>query len=192
MTGAGGSACACRISVTIPPCVACSAGDTGRHRQQSQTQSQLGPIRLSHVCCNAIKQSTFPSATGLPEDDRAKAAAAAVAAVEAPPAQAALDAVFGDDDAGAASTKQQPKAEPELVLEQPVKHEHPIKHDSEADFLASILADPEEQQVPSPAAEGSAQPAGEGLLYRIAASMSLQLAGQLSPADLWLLVFALL
>ena len=81
--------------------------------------------------------------SGLPEADMAKAAAATVAASGAPsgedPAQAALDAVFGGDTSRQGSLQQQQEQERQRQGE-------PVKQDAEADFLAAILADPEEKK----------------------------------------------
>ena len=83
--------------------------------------------------------------SGLPEADMAKAAAATVAASGKPsaedPAQAALDAVFGGDTSRQGSLQQQQEQE-----RQRQGKGEAVKQDAEADFLASILADPEEKR----------------------------------------------
>ena len=85
--------------------------------------------------------------SGLPEADMAKAAAATVAASGAPPgedpAQAALDAVFGGDTSRQGSLQQQQEQERQRQFE---GDGQAVKQDAEADFLASILADPEEKK----------------------------------------------
>lgn len=119
----------------LPDPTAGQPAEVGPGSMEQDGATQL-PVDLGMMVAGA-------DISGLPEADMAKAAAAAVAASGAPsgedPAQAALDAVFGGDTSRQGSLQQQQEQERQRQGEA-------VKQDTEADFLASILADPEEKK----------------------------------------------